>query len=341
MVVESLGFAVAGLGCAGQRILVAVSGGVDSCVLLHGLQAVAPAHDLQLCVGHVNHGLRGQESDEDEREIGRLAEKLALPLRIRRVEPHSIRDGRANRERPTLQEAARVLRYAALEEMAAELGAECIATAHNLDDQAETVLMRLLRGTGPDGLGGIPERSPDGRIVRPLLQVPRAEILAYAAAQGVEWREDSSNRDGPYTRNRLRQHWLPGLASEFNPQLLRVIGNLAEAQRRESEWIGSLVDEAAARLWIAREGGIELVRDGWEDLPEGLARRLAHRLLGEVGAGRDVTRVHIERVLGFLRAEHGDRNGAAIELPGGLRLLRCADAYRLERRECAGDEPAV
>jgi len=257
MVVESLDFAVAGLGCAGQRILVAVSGGVDSCVLLHGLQAVAPVHDLQLCVGHVNHGLRGQESDEDEREIGRLAEKLALPLRIRRVEPHSIRDGRANRERPTLQEAARLLRYAALEEMAAELGADCIATAHNLDDQAETVLMRLLRGTGPDGLGGIPERSPDGRIVRPLLQVPRAEILAYAAAQGVEWREDSSNRDGPYTRNRLRQHWLPGLASEFNPQLLRVIGNLAEAQRRESEWIGSLVDEAA----FAKDGRI--YRKGW------------------------------------------------------------------------------
>jgi tRNA(Ile)-lysidine synthase len=331
MVVEGIDRALGALECEGRTVLVAVSGGIDSCVLLSGLHALASRRRLTLSVGHVNHGLRGAESDGDERAVAQLAVKLALPFASRRVDPRALRDGRSHRERPTLQEAARALRYAALEEMRDELGAERIAMAHNLDDQAETVLMRLLRGTGPDGLGGIPECSPDGRIVRPLLEVPRSEIRSYAMAKGLDWREDSSNIDGAYTRNRLRQHWLPGLVEEFNPQLLRVIGKLAEAQRRESEWIGSLVDAAAAQLWSEHEGGLELAREGWEEIPEALGRRLVRRVLREAGAPRDVTRVHIERVLSFLRAEHGERNGAAIELPGGLRLRRGRDVYRLDR----------
>ena len=221
----------------GATLLVAVSGGIDSVVLAHALAARAPRGGRAVALGHVDHGLRGEASAADAAFVARLAGKLGVPGAGRRVDPATLREGGSSRDRPTLQEAARALRYEALDEMARELGASAIATAHNADDQAETLLPRLLRGTGPDGLGGIPEASPDGRILRPLLGVSRAEIEAFARAHAIAWREDASNQADGYTRNRLRHHWLPGLAGEFNPRLLRSLGELAEALRRDAEWI--------------------------------------------------------------------------------------------------------
>ncbi|MCZ6465332.1 MAG: tRNA lysidine(34) synthetase TilS, partial [Proteobacteria bacterium] len=244
----------------------ALSGGVDSTVLLHALAALAPGLVLDLRVGHVNHGLRGRESDADEAAAHAAAEGLGLAFASERVEPESLRQGRPSGRRPTLQEAARTLRYRAFRRMAGALGATRIATAHQADDQAETVLLRLLRGTGPDGLAGIPEQSADGRIVRPLLRVSRQEIVEFARERGLRWREDPGNRSSRYARSRLRQRWLPGLAREFNPQLLRAIANLAEAQRGDSEWIEALVEEEAERRVAPgpsdRAGGVSIARAG-------------------------------------------------------------------------------
>jgi tRNA(Ile)-lysidine synthase len=235
-VVEEVRRAAQALGLAGRRVLAAASGGADSTVLAHVLCELAPQLGFELCLGHVNHGLRGPDSEADERFVTGLAEALGVACAARRVDPARRRAGCSSRERLTLQEAARELRYAALEEMARAQGAERIATAHHADDQAETVLLRLLRGSGPDGLGGIPERSADGRIVRPLLRVSRRQIEAFARARGILWREDRSNAKADYARNRLRRDWLPGLAADFNPRLLRAIGNLAEAQRSGASW---------------------------------------------------------------------------------------------------------
>ena len=138
-----------------------------------------------------------------------------------------------------------------------------LATGHQADDQAETVLLRLLRGTGPDGLGGIPERSPDGRIVRPLLGVSRAEIERFARSRRLSWREDASNASERYARNRLRRRWLPGLTQDFNPRLLRAIGNLAEAQRRDSEWIISRVEQEAASRFTQEGGWLVIDAKDW------------------------------------------------------------------------------
>jgi tRNA(Ile)-lysidine synthase len=309
-------------GLPGERLVVAVSGGIDSTVLLHALHSLAEPCSLALSLAHVNHGLRGPESEGDEGFLAGLAEELGLPLAVRRVAPGQLRAGASSRERPTLQEAARSLRFAALAEIAEEAGARAIATAHNLDDQAETVLMRLLRGCGPDALGGIGECGREGRVIRPLLGISRSEILDYARKRRLRWREDASNRDPRYTRNRLRHRWLPELARDFNPQALRAIANLAEAQRRDSEWTGALVDaEAARRL---RWEGEELLVDtaGWRDLPEALARRLVRRTFHELKAGRDLSRVHLRRVFDFLAAGPGAPSGRVIELPGGVRLSR-------------------
>jgi tRNA(Ile)-lysidine synthase len=323
MLVREVDRAVEALGLAR---LVAASGGVDSTVLACALGEIARQRRLELVIGHVNHGLRGAASDADEQAVRDLAASLGAPVEVVAAHPRGLRSGRSSRERPTLQEAARTLRYRALRSMATRLGAERIATAHNADDQAETLLLRLLRGTGPDGLGGIPERSPDGVIVRPLLRVPRAEIEAYARARKLAWREDASNHSLDYTRNRLRHHWLPGLQREFNPRLLRVVADLAEAQRRDSEWIEAQVE---------REAGLRLRSDGewlridamdWSQLPEALARRLVRRALRRCGAGRHASRVHLERMGEFLRA---GRVGSHIEIPGGLRLERDAVGCRL------------
>jgi tRNA(Ile)-lysidine synthase len=322
-----LGGALTALDCAGRTVLVAASAGIDSTVLAHGVHALAHLR-IRLVLGHVHHGLRGAAADADEAFVRSLALGLGVPALTRAVAPRRLREGGSSRARPTLQEAARRLRYDALAEMAEAAQAERIVTAHTLDDQAETVLLRLLRGAGPSGLGGIPERSPDGFVVRPLLGTSRAEIERFAESRGLLWREDASNRDPAYARARLRRDWLAGLGEAFNPRWLRAVGDLAEAQRRESEWIDPLVrQEAEVRL--ARDGdGWTLACAGWSELPTALARRLARHVLHTAGAGRDVSRRHLERMSSFLASA---RSGSVLELPGGLVLERRREFVRLRR----------
>lgn len=325
-VTRELEAALERLGLAGRHLLVAASGGLDSTVLAHALCARRAAHGLRVSLGHVHHGLRGAEADADERSVAELARRLEAPFASRRVDPEALRTGRSSRDRPTLQEAARELRYRALGQIAEALGADGIATAHHADDQAETLLLRLLRGTGPDGLAGIPERSPDGRILRPLLFVPRDEIRAYAAREGLSWREDASNASDRYARNRLRRDWLPGLAREFNPRLLRAIGDLAEAQARDSEWIAERVETEASRRFSVEGTWLRIDAKDFLALPEALTRRVLREALTRCGAGRHTSRVHLDRMRYFLC---NARPASRIELPGGLLLVRDAQGFRI------------
>lgn len=325
------------LDVAGRAVAVACSGGVDSTALVVALVERARRHRLRVSIAHVNHSLRGVEADLDEAAVAALAEKLGVPFASARVEPRAARaQAVSSRARPTVQEAARRLRERALRRLAGELGAGRIATAHTADDQAETVLLRLLRGVGPAGLGGIAPHSEDGVFVRPLLRASRAEVLAYAAARGLLWREDPSNADRHYARSRLRHDWLPGLRAAFNPGLLRALGDLAEAAREEAGWIDALVAEEAGRRFRpvpggdGGEAGLRIEAHGWERdrTPDAFARRLLRRALHQLGSGRDVSRVHLDRALAFLREA---RPGACLELPAALRLLRDARGFRLGR----------
>ncbi len=320
----------------GQHLAIAVSGGIDSTALAWALAELTPRHRCVLSILHVNHSLRGAESDADETFVEELAAKLGVGFATKRVTPRIVRESAdSSHSRPTIQEASRRLRDRSLRVMAGDLGAQHIATAHTADDQAETVLLRLLRGTGPSGLGGIAPRSEDGFVVRPLLRVTRADVLAYAAARNLEWREDPSNSDPSYARSRMRHSWLPGLREAFNPQLLRTLGDLAEAVREESEWIDRAVaGEAARRFSVAPDGDQDPVLyiepEGWdpETTPDALARRLFRLALHVVGSGRDVTRRHLDRGVAFLRTA---QTGARLELPDALRLERRPRGFRLAR----------
>jgi tRNA(Ile)-lysidine synthase len=315
------------------RLLLAVSGGRDSMVLLDLVSRCMPALELTGVVGHVHHGLRGAEADEDERHTCEAAAAVGMDFYTRRVDPEAERVGTSSRERPTLEEAARNLRRQALQEMAALAGCDWIATAHHAGDQAETLLLRMLRGTGPDGLAGMAPRSVDGRWRKPLLRFLPDEIEAWAEATGIRWREDASNQDRRFARNRLRLDWIPSLSATFNPQLLRTLSNLAEAGRRDREWIEGLVDEAVKERIEFGPSGIRFAIEGWDSLPEALARRMVRRGLVEVGLARDITRIHLERVLEFLRRGRRVGRDKSLQLPGGILLRRVGNYFELETPE--------
>jgi tRNA(Ile)-lysidine synthase len=293
------------------------------------VRTVAPALDLELLVGHVNHRLRGADSDADEDFVGGLAAQAGLECVSRRVDPAKLRIDRSSRTRPTLEEAARILRREALTRMADAAEADWIATAHHAGDQAETVLLRILRGTGPEGLAAMSPLSRDGRWAKPLLRIDPTAIAGYAVDRGLGWREDASNQDRGFARNRLRLAALPRLAAEFNPQLLRALCNLAEAQTRDLEWIESLVEDAAKERITIGSQQIRFCLDDWETIPEALARRLVRKALRAVGLDRDLTRTHLERVLAFLRRGRGVGRDKVLELPCGIVLRRRDTGFEL------------
>jgi tRNA(Ile)-lysidine synthase len=218
---------------AGMRVAVAVSGGADSLGLLRILHTEAPEIGLVLAVAHVHHGIRGAEADEDERFVVELAKELGVHVWVHRVETPAV----AREKKQTLEEAARELRYAWFRELLAQGKADAVATAHTLDDQAETVLHRLLRGAWTEGLGGIHPlvECARGVILRPFLDTRREEIRAWLRELGQAWREDATNEDTAHARNRIRHKLMPRLG-EYNSQIAEQLAHLATIARDEESW---------------------------------------------------------------------------------------------------------
>ena len=288
-------------------VLVALSGGADSTALLHALKQLGH----RLCACHVNHGLRGEEADADARHAAAFAESLGVPLVERRADVKSF----ARERKLSLETAAREVRYALLAEAAAKLHADRIATGHTADDQAETVLLNLLRGAGPSGLAGIPPVR--GNIIRPLLGLARAEVLEYCAAAGLGYREDKSNLDRRFTRNRIRHDIMPALR-EIQPNLTAVLSRLAEIMRAENEYLDALA-APWGRLPVCR-AQVTLPLATLASLPLALQRRLLRAALARVkGDARDL---ELERIDALIELVEQGRTGAMIELPEGLLATR-------------------
>jgi len=290
----------------GDRLVVAVSGGVDSMVLLDVLVRLASRLDLRLHVAHIHHGLRGRSADRDAALVSTEAARYALPVSVERLTA-------ATRTRGTSVQAwARAARYAGLEVIRREVRAAWILTAHNRNDQAETVLLNLLRGAGPRGLAGIP--TVRERILRPLLTVSRAEIEGYAAARGVRFREDPSNRSVAYRRNRIRRQLLPMLTREYNPRIAEALAALAAEAREDDDALTSQAAALGATAVRARSRAVGVSVRALSAAPPAVARRLFQEAFRRATGGEHgLTRRHLA-ALALLAARGGD-----VLLPGGLR----------------------
>ena len=256
-----------------ESVLVAVSGGPDSVALLHLFGRLRAVSQFPLSVAHLNHALRGDESDMDEAFVTELASRYEIPCITRKLEPGQLGDAPEG-----MEAAARRVRYEFLREAALQLGAARVALGHTRNDQAETFLLRLLRGSGPRGLGGI-HPSRDGMFIRPLLESSREAVEIYLRDTGERWREDSSNQDLQRTRNRIRHQLMPLLQSQYNPEIVSVLSRTTSVLREEDEYLDSVVRELARRLVRKEEQGLALAIPAVRVLPPALRRRLLRSFL--------------------------------------------------------------
>lgn len=301
---------------AGSVIVTAVSGGPDSVALLHALAALRARFDFRLVAAHLNHRLRGAEADRDENFVRELGARLAVELHVEQA--RGLQPGGAN-----LEERARKLRHAFLNRVADRVKASHIALAHHAGDQAETVLMRLLRGSGAHGLAAMATCGP-GRLWRPLLAVDRAAVIAYLTALGAAWVTDQSNASTRILRNRLRHELLPILERDFAPGLGPRLVELADEMRAVDEYL-----TAAARTELARRcDGARLGLAGFDRLNPALAQAMLREFIrAHRGDLRSLARDH---VVAMYRLCVADSPGGRVPLPGRWQLRREYDRAVLE-----------
>lgn len=290
---------------AGSTVLCAVSGGADSMCLLHLLAAHAPEWGIRVHCGHFNHRLRGEESRRDEEFVRTWCEARDIPFHCGSgdVAAQADRTGRG------IEETARAMRYEFLEQTAARCGAARIATAHTASDNAETMLLHLVRGCALQGLCGIPPRR--GSIVRPLLTVKRAEVEEYCARCGVDYVEDSTNQDIHYTRNFLRGRVM-SLLEQANPRVVESFSSAAQLLREDQEY---LMEQARllARQSRESEDGLVIAVQTLNAAAPPVASRAVRLLLECCGGGQSCSRAHLDAVLELCRSD--DPSGR-VDLPG-------------------------
>lgn len=291
---------------AGATIVVAVSGGVDSVTLLDILFILSYEHGYALHLAHVNHRLRGQESDRDETFVRSLAKRYDLPCHITHPDTASF----ARKHRLGIEEAARELRYRFLRQTCGTVHAQYCAVAHTADDTAETLLLNLFRGTGLTGLAGIPPKralTKKAQLIRPLLGVTREEILLYAQTRSLEWIEDSTNADLAYRRNRVRRQILPALKEHFNPRIIETLARTAAILRQADGFIESLIESTYQQIARVYDGRVELDRAQLAPLHPFIRGEIIERAIGELTDRQAVSHAAVERVASLLTAPVGTR----------------------------------
>jgi tRNA(Ile)-lysidine synthase len=305
-----------GMLARGDGVLAAVSGGPDSVALLHALCSLKNHFALRLEVAHAEHGIRGAESRADARFVAALADRLGIPFHLKEL----ALGGNGN-----LEAAAREERYSFLTDTARTRGLEKIATGHTLDDQAETVLMRLFRGSGRSGIGAIAPVSRRGAatVIRPLIESSRAEIEAYLAEAGLEYRIDRTNSDPALLRNWLRLDMLPRLKEKIDPAVAARLARLAEIVRGEDEVLNRLARE---RMLVDEAN--ELLREPLLAEPEAMRRRIVRLWLEQVrGSLKRVGFDHVEAILDLIAA--GPPQGR-VAIPGGVEVVRRYEKLAIE-----------
>jgi len=266
-----------------QKILVAVSGGVDSVALLHMLNKWQSKIGITLCAAHLDHMFRGDESQADAAFVQEICAKWGIPCVVEAIDVPK----HMEKYKLSAQAAAREVRYSFLERSAENFGADLIALAHHADDQAETVLMNLIRGSGMKGISGIdPIRNK--RYLRPLIKARRKEIERYCDHYKIEYREDSSNKKPIYLRNKIRMHLIPFLESKYNPRIVDVLCRLADISRLEDDYLLMEAQKTLNSLVCNSSSlAITLNREGFQRIHTAIKRRVVRlaweRLTGKQG----------------------------------------------------------
>jgi tRNA(Ile)-lysidine synthase len=304
----------------GGRVAVALSGGPDSVALLHLMRELERSGDVILAgIAHFNHQLR-EAAAEDEQFCRDLAAALDLPIAVGSADVRTA----ARESKQSIEDTARRLRYAFLHQASASFGADAIAVGHTRDDQAETVLLRMVRGAGTRGLASIRPRA--GSVVRPLIDVSRAELRAFATEREFPFREDETNADVTIPRNRVRHELLPYLRREFSPNIVEVLAREAALARDDDERLQNEAIDLATSIVLTNTQtapfgeGVVVDAGGLNALHPALASRVARIALGHLGADRFVGFDHVQRFLEFVR---DGRTGSSLSLPGQrVRMLR-------------------
>lgn len=310
----------------GDRVLIAVSGGADSVALAYALHFLKKQYRISITLAHLNHRIRGRAADQDAQFVKELAWRLGLHC----VQGKTDVPRMACEQGVSLEMAARESRYEFLERTAREVGANCIATAHTSDDQVETVLLKLTRGAGPQGVSGIPYCAERRglRILRPCRDVTHAEAVRFLRRYGLTWREDKSNLDMTFLRNRVRHQILPLLESKLNPQVRRAILRTAELLREENEWLDSI----ARGLWsecVESAKRNELSVEKLNSLPRAARRRILRLWL--VAGGVDADQLGFETIENIERLLVAPRGTRAVPISGALRVVRRYKKLTLEK----------
>jgi tRNA(Ile)-lysidine synthase len=310
---------------SGDRVLVGVSGGPDSVVLLRALLELKQEFAIELSVAHLNHSARGDESDRDARFVKDLGDALQIRTLIKKVNVAELQPS----SKSSFQEAARHIRLEFFQETMTQLGANKIALGHTSDDQVETVLMNLLRGSGLKGVGGMnPVRLP---YIRPLFYCSRAEVVGFLNDRKIPYCKDSSNDKTDYLRNRIRLELIPFLQEKYNPKITENLFEASGIFRADNDYLKALEDQEFERAVSGFEEGETLNMDMeyLGKLPLALQRRLVRKGIQSIkGDLRRISSFHIQEILHLL--EKG-RKGKRIDLPGNLGVLCMGDRVAFKR----------
>jgi tRNA(Ile)-lysidine synthase len=315
--------------CPGASILVGLSGGGDSVALTHALIELRGRSGLKLAAAHLNHQLRGADSDRDEEFVRAMCARLGIELIVERADDLGSSQSKAN-----LEERARDARREFLSRAADRIGADFIALGHNRDDQAETVLMRLMRGAGAAGMAAMAERGP-GRLLRPMLSISRAELRDYLNARAIPFVEDSTNESRDVLRNRIRHNLMPTLERDYAPGVAGRLFALADEMRAVDELVAAA---AATELVAMRERGadgaaLEIAR--FRSLNRAVQGGVIRQFLTErLGTLRKISRSHIEAIRDLV-LEGGP--SASVDIPGGWRAHRQYNLLQLIPAAAAHD----
>jgi tRNA(Ile)-lysidine synthase len=308
----------------GQVVLLALSGGADSVALLDALCLLRRRRGFHVTAAHLDHRLRPGSGD-DAAFCRALCERLGVRLQVGEADVTA----RVRREGGGIEQAARRERYAFLRRVQREAGAAAIAVAHTRDDQAETLLLHLLRGSGATGLGGMRPRV--GSVVRPLLGLSRQEVVAHLRERGLAWREDPTNADPGLLRNRVRHELLPYLEARFNPRLRSGLARTAGLLADEAAYLRAQADALLDRIARPDGDGLVLERSELAHAPAAVARVAIRQALARAGGLARVRAVHVERVLALAGASTPGR----LPLPGGREVRYRRGVVRLGPRPAA------